>query len=166
MPNKLLVLEESTWVLELFQSALPDSDWGWQVHLENIPANFLSAVQEFSPKIILLSNSDQKANYAILKAIRETTSAPVILLTSARDRITASDLEKIGAKATLRKPFEFETLENTLHDVMANLGQDIHLHADLDSVEVVEPEVRDLLSQSMGEEISTPVAEPTATAST
>ncbi len=148
MLNKLLVLEESNLVLELFQSALPEEDWGWKVLVEKTPSQFLATAAEAEPDIILLSNQDAKNDYAILKALQADpllSSISVLLLTSARDRVDEEYLQGLGAAGFIRKPFEFSTLEDHLNRLMAEQGREVHIKEQLDAVELVDPEVKTLL---------------------
>ncbi len=70
MHKSILVLEESQMVHDLFESAFPDDFINWKIDHESAPDKYLQKVKEVAPDLILLSNQDQKRDYAIVLTIR------------------------------------------------------------------------------------------------
>ncbi|OGH02743.1 MAG: hypothetical protein A2557_13855 [Candidatus Lambdaproteobacteria bacterium RIFOXYD2_FULL_56_26] len=148
MDRKILVLENSMMVRELLSSPAFSLNPGWLFLLESDPAKFLGSAKAAKPDLILLSNQDEAKDYGTLKTLKQTpglSKVPVLLLTSARDRLDEAKLVKLGAAGFVRKPFEFDTLSQQIKDLLAEAagqgGRD-----ELDGLQVVDDELIELLS--------------------
>ena len=121
MHKSILVLEESRMVHELFESALPEDYVTWEVIHESTPDNYLKKANETNPDIIFLSNQDQKRDYKTVKKLKSSpdfSHTPILLLTSAKDRLDENLLQSIGVRGFVRKPFETSTLHKQINLVL------------------------------------------------
>jgi len=151
MHKSILVLEESPMVHELFESALPKDYWSWNIDHESQPGNYVSRVTESKPDIILLSNLDQKKDYAVVRQIRaqdQFDETPILLLTSAKDRLDVKKLQELGVQGFIRKPFESSTLQEQIESVLKNQGKlsTVSSKPELEKLNVIDDELLDLLS--------------------
>lgn len=121
MYKSILVLEESRMVHDLFDSALPDDYVNWDVFHESTPDNYVQKATETNPDIIFLSNQDQNRNYATVKQLKASPvfdQTPILLLTSAKDKLDEHLLQTIGVRGFVRKPFETSTLHKQINQVL------------------------------------------------
>ncbi len=151
MHKSILVLEESLMVHKLFDSALPEKPWNWKVDHEAFPDNYIQKAKDTNPDIIFLSNLDQKKDYATVKKLRSLAAfsdTPILLLTSAKDKLDEKLLKNIGVKGFVRKPFESSTLHEQIDIVIRQQEHEKNRPKkdDLKDLNVVDPELMDLLS--------------------
>ncbi len=154
MHKSILVLEESHIVHELFESALPDGKWKWEIHHESSPDNYLQKAQSIKPDVIFLSNQDQKRGYPVVKGlnkIEELNHIPLILLTVARDQLNDAFLEAKGVTGFIRKPFESTVLLEQLEAVLIKGTANSMSNPALENIDVIDDELKDLLSDNSEE---------------
>ncbi|MCP4754389.1 MAG: response regulator transcription factor, partial [Proteobacteria bacterium] len=146
-------------VHELFESALRQGYWEWNIDHESSPENYISKAKSAHPDLILLSNMDQKKDYTTVKELRshpQLCEIPILLLTFAKDRPDVKLLQSLGVQGFVRKPFESSTLQEQIETVMRNQEK---LNAErrkseLEQIDVVDDELLDLLSGKMKSQIT------------
>ncbi|MBT4286523.1 MAG: response regulator [Deltaproteobacteria bacterium] len=159
MYKTILILEESTLVHDLFESALPKENWNWNVEHEQQPGRYIDRTKDVQPDIVFLSNNDHKDGYPTVNALQNDhnlNNVPIILLTSARDKIDEKQLQNIGVSGFLRKPFESSTLQDQLEAVFENQKQNRSKNRKqvLDSINVIDDELLDILADKNDETMS------------
>ncbi|MBU2649211.1 hypothetical protein KKI24_31170, partial [bacterium] len=159
MYKSILVLEESTMVHDLFESALPKEYWDWQIGHESSPENYISKAKEMKPGIIFLSNQDQKNDYAIVKGIRASQTLkkiPILLLTVAKDKLDEKQLRALGVQGFLRKPFESATLMEQIELTLRNHSQKFEKNTrnELENIDIIDDELLGLLSGKTSSDIT------------
>ncbi|MCP4296585.1 MAG: hypothetical protein GY786_13355, partial [Proteobacteria bacterium] len=154
MHKSILVLEESHIVHELFESALPDGKWKWEIHHESSPDNYLQKAQSLQPDVIFLSNQDQKRGYPVVKGLNKIEALnriPLILLTVARDQLNDAFLGAKGVTGFIRKPFESTVLLEQLEAVLVKETANSGSNPALENIDVIDDELKDLLSDNSEE---------------
>jgi DNA-binding response OmpR family regulator len=159
MRKSILVLEESRMVHELFESALQDDHIDWEVSHESSPDRYVQKAMETSPDIIFLSNQDQQRDYDTVRQIKssgELGKIPLLLLTSAKDKLDETFLKSIGIRGFVRKPFETLTLQKQIETVLkeqerskTSSGKD-----NLKDIKVVDDELLELMTGKSEPEVS------------
>jgi len=159
MHKSILVLEESSIVHELFDSAFQQDYPNWNISHESQPNNYVVKTKEIQPDIILLSNRDQKNDYAIVKNIKSHSllnDVPILLLIYAKDKLDENKLQSLGIKGFVRKPFESSTIKNQIEIVFKNqdLKRKEQPNPDLDELDIVDDELIGLISGKVPSPIS------------
>lgn len=159
MHKSILVLEESLMVHDLFESALPDELKGWKINHETLPDKYIQKAKVTNPDIIFISNQDQKRDYAMvrkLKSMPDLDRTPILLLTSAKDKLDEEELQDIGIRGFVRKPFETSTLQRQINTVLKEIRESAEEHSkdELRDVNVVDDELMELLAGKRREEMS------------
>ncbi|MCZ6645543.1 MAG: hypothetical protein O7B79_04825 [SAR324 cluster bacterium] len=163
MNKSILVLEENSVIHGLVGSAL-EMD-GLTLHHEFNPENFIDRAKSLVPDLILISNADQKSDYAVCRELRKGESlatTPMILLANSNEHIDTDKLNEIHVNGVVRKPFEASDLQQQVSrhlDMIDLIGsayeyrksQSIDDKPDpLADLQVLEPEVLDLLQEAAG----------------
>jgi CheY-like chemotaxis protein len=113
----VLVVDDDAEIREVVATVLEDD--GYRVDTASNGAEALRVANEHEPDAVLLDVTMPVMNgwefLARWRARPADHRAPVVVISSARDRRTALDR---GAKAYLSKPFDLETLETALASVL------------------------------------------------
>ncbi|MDT8447998.1 MAG: hypothetical protein RRB13_13985 [bacterium] len=147
MDRKILVLENSAMVRELLDSPAFQATTGWRFLIEADPDRYLERIREVRPDIVLLSNAEAKDGYPTVKALKadpKSSNTPILLLTSARDRLDEKSMLALGVAGFLRKPFQFETLESQIRDLLTEAAREYGTER-IEDLELVDDELISLL---------------------
>jgi len=115
--QKVLVIDDDTDVLALAEVALSDIA-GFTTVLCERAHEALACVEDFRPDIILLDlllpDSGACATLTELRTHPVTRETPVVIFTAQLADRGLSSLQALGISGVIRKPFEPETLAETL----------------------------------------------------
>jgi CheY-like chemotaxis protein len=112
MNKSILILEENSMIHGLIASAL-DLD-GLTLHHEFDPEEYVGRARSLMPDLILLSNADQKRDYAVCRELRGDSAfrnVPLVLLCGSKDSVPAERLRNLRVDGVIRKPFEASDLQ-------------------------------------------------------
>lgn len=143
MNKSILVLDENSLVHGLVAAAL-DID-GLTLHHEFNPSRYAERVQETAPDLILLSNNDQRNDYAVCRKLRAISDVPLVLLANSSDAVPQQAINELHVSGVIRKPFE-----------ASDLQQQVSKH--LDMIDLVGSAYEYRKSQSMREDDANPLA--------
>ncbi len=161
MNKSILILEENSIIHGLVASALDVE--GLTLHHEFNPENYVETARSLIPDLILISNVDQQSDYTVCRELRHGDSladVPLILLANSREQVDPAVMRELRVEGVVRKPFEASDLQQKVSkhlDFVDLLGSAFEYNksqalddapnplADLD---VLEPEVMELLRQS------------------
>jgi len=145
MNKSILILDENSVIHGLIASAL-DLD-GLTLHHEFNPEHYVERAQELQPDLILLSNSDQRNDYSVARALKASPAAPppVVLLAGANDEVADGTLDELDVQGLIRKPFE-----------ASDLQQQVSKHLNL--IDLIGSAYEYRKSQSLGDEGVNPLA--------
>ena len=114
---RVLVVDDDAEIREIVATVLEED--GYRVDTASNGAEALRVANESQPDAVILdARMPVMDGWAFLERWRARPAkhrAPVLVISSARDRRTALDR---GARAYLSKPFDLETLETTLARVL------------------------------------------------
>ena len=121
MQKTILVLDENSMIHGLIETAVSMSKIELHVFHEENYELFFDKTKEVRPDLIFMSNQEEKRNYEITQQIiKEVSDTPLILLTSAKDKIDEIQISNLGVKGYIRKPFEYKRLQNQIREVFGN----------------------------------------------
>lgn len=105
MAEKILVIDDDISLNELLTTYL--SGFGFEVHTASNPVSALERLKEQPVDLIILDvMMPDMDGFAVLKALRETSRVPVIMLTACGDLTDRVVGLELGADDYLPKPFE------------------------------------------------------------
>ena len=120
--RRILVVDDDPDILALTEVALSDLG-GLTVSLCESAADAVNRAREFSPDALLLDlylpGIGGRGVLEKLRALPETRSLPVVLLTAQSDNSEIEPLAYLGLSGVIRKPFDPETLADELRRLCA-----------------------------------------------
>jgi CheY-like chemotaxis protein len=121
MPNRILVVDDNSEILEMFQSLLEGE--GYEVILSTFPDEKISDIEKINPDLIILDYifHGEKIGWQMLQMLKmhpSTAQIPVIVCTAAKNVVREQEghLAAQGVQV-LYKPFEINELLEMVTDV-------------------------------------------------
>lgn len=128
--TSLLVIDDDVSLLEILSDYL--GHFGYEVHAAVTGREGLHAAQAAEPDLVLLDVSMPGLNgWGVLRALREKSRVPVIMLTARSDEPEILQGFALGADDYVVKPFSFAQLEARIRAVLARSARGPHEDARL-----------------------------------
>jgi DNA-binding response OmpR family regulator len=132
MPARILVINDTQEILELFRTLLEDEE-GYDVILSGFPIQQINEIEQIKPDLIILDLvfGDEKTGIQMvqmLKMKRSTATIPVLICTAALDTLREQEGYLVSQGIhVVYKPFDIDHL-------LANVRQllETHEHASID----------------------------------
>lgn len=127
MKKRILVINDTQEILELFRSLLEDA--GYEVTLSGVPLQKLSEIEQLQPDLIVLDIlfRDEKTGWQMLEMLRTkrtTASIPVVICSAALRDVQEQEgyLNGQGIRIVY-KPFDIDVLLDTIKAVLETTSQ-------------------------------------------